>query len=383
MVRGLPKQIRHHGIEIMDHAQTIATQGERVRHAAEAEFAAIENVLAIVASLRRAVRHHHFGDGRAIDDGPPFAVLGIADGIKHQSLAPIEAHAKVPVFPGHLVALHHETGAIGLHHIEPGRRLAKLMQKLRIVIQRRARNRNVISVGREMIMDIQHLQRAHINQRVQPLDRVGIIVVEGKHPHPDEAVEHPAPLLDGDVEVARGPRIDADIFELSEQAAAAQRFLKTSIGLDRRFDIQDLLDGKHRPRLFSEGLRDNLGAAEIHQPLPHTHDPMLIDIETRDARRQRFGVVVAHHILGGLVDVDGLDPQVRAPLEVVLENTRDLCDLTCGERIQRMVDRDTGIRSRKHLLFSKASRHSSLSYSPSDVPRRGVKSMLRWPFIRR
>ena len=41
-----------------------------------------------------------------------------------------------------------------------------------------------------------------------------------------------------------------------------------------------------------------------------------------------FRVVVAHHILRGLVDIDGLDPQVRAPLEVVLEDARDLCDLS-------------------------------------------------------
>ena len=147
----------------MDHAQTIATQGQRVCHAAEAEFAAIENVLTIVASLRRAVRHHHFGDRRAIDDGTPFAVLRIADGIKHQSLAPVEAHAKVPVLPCHLVALHYETGTIRLHYVEARRRLAKLLQEARRRNLGRARNRNVISVGFEMIMDIQHLQRAHVN----------------------------------------------------------------------------------------------------------------------------------------------------------------------------------------------------------------------------
>ena len=134
-----------------------------------------------------------------------------------------------------------------------------------------------------------------------------------------------------------GPRIDADILELREQAAAAQRFLKASIGLDQRFNIQDLLDGKHRPRVRSEVLGDNLGAAEIHQTLPHTHDAMLIDMETRDAWRRVFRVVVAHHVLGGLVDIDGLDPQIRAPLEVILENARDLCDLTRRERIKRMV----------------------------------------------
>src|ERR1700735_4863476 len=110
-VAWIAKQIRYHSIEIMDYAQTIATQGQRVCHAAEAEFAAIENVLAIVASLRRAVRHHHFGDGRAIDEGPALVLLGIADGVKHQSLARAEPDAKVPVLPGDQVALHHETGA--------------------------------------------------------------------------------------------------------------------------------------------------------------------------------------------------------------------------------------------------------------------------------
>jgi hypothetical protein len=70
---------------------------------------------------------------------------------------------------------------------------------------------------------------------------------------------------------------------------------------------------------------------------------MLIDMETRDAGRRVLGVVIAHQILRGLVNIDRFDPQVRAPLEVVLENARDLCDLTRCERIQRMgAHRNTG-----------------------------------------
>ena len=69
---------------------------------------------------------------------------------------------------------------------------------------------------------------------------------------------------------------------------------------------------------------------------------MLVDMEACDASRRVFGVVVAHDIFRGLVDIDGLDPQVPAPLEVVLKNARDLCDLTRRERVKRMVDRNTG-----------------------------------------
>jgi hypothetical protein len=40
--------------------------------------------------------------------------------------------------------------------------------------------------------------------------------------------------------------------------------------------------------------------------------------------------------------IDGFDTQVRAPLEVVLENTRNLCDLTRRERTKGVVDCDAG-----------------------------------------
>jgi len=76
-----------------------------------------------------------------------------------------------------------------------------------------------------MIDDLQHLQRAYVDQRVHPLHRVGVKIVQGKHPHPDKAVDYPPPLFDRDVEVAHRPRIDAHFIQLREQAAAAQRFL--------------------------------------------------------------------------------------------------------------------------------------------------------------
>ena len=52
--------------------------------------------------------------------------------------------------------------------------------------------------------------------------------------------------------------------------------------------------------------------------------------------------IVAHHIFGWLVDVDGLDAQVRAPLKVVLEDAGDRGDFSRGERIKWVADRETG-----------------------------------------
>ena len=114
------------------------------------------------------------------------------------------------------------------------------------------------------------------------------------------------------------------------------------------------------------GRASSLKTAETTLALPRStspsHTPItprLIDMKARDPRRAVFGDVMAHHVFGGLVDIDRLHPQVRAPLEVVLEDAGDRCDLSGGERIKRVADRETGSDRAKHLRFSKASDHSS------------------------
>ena len=74
MVRALAEQVGHDGVEIVDRAEAVAAERQRVRHAAEADLAAVEHVLAVVAALRRAVGHHHLGDRGAVDDRPAPAV---------------------------------------------------------------------------------------------------------------------------------------------------------------------------------------------------------------------------------------------------------------------------------------------------------------------
>ena len=43
-----------------------------------------------------------------------------------------------------------------------------------------------------------------------------------------------------------------------------------------------------------------------------------------------FRSVVAHNFLGGFLNINGLNPEIRTPLEVVLEDARGFCDLGGG-----------------------------------------------------
>ena len=217
----------------------------------------------------------------------------------------------------HVTLLPHdgESGACGLHDVQRRRRRAKLRQQIGIEVERRARDWDVVAVRLEMILDAQDLQRARSIKRVQPLDRMGIIVVEGESSHPNEAVQHAAAVLDRMAEIAHRPGIDAHVLQLVQQAAPAQRLLEAGIGLHRLLDQQHLLDRHHGARIWLESLRDNLPGAEIDLALPDAHHAAAIDFEAGDSLDRVARLVAAHHLLGGLVDIDGFDAQVVAPSE--------------------------------------------------------------------
>jgi hypothetical protein len=111
------EQVRDHRVEIVDGAETVAAEFQRIGHAAEPDFTTVKHVLPVMAALGRAIRHDHLGDGGAIDDGAPPALMRVADCVENQALTTIEADAEVSVLPADLVALHAIAGTRRLHDI--------------------------------------------------------------------------------------------------------------------------------------------------------------------------------------------------------------------------------------------------------------------------
>ena len=138
-----------------------------------------------------------------------------------------------------------------------------------------------------MVVDAQDLQRAQVDQRVQPLDGVGIVVVQRKSAHPDEAVEDPSPLLLFEAEFSHRPRVDAHVVDFGQQASAAQCLLEARIGFHGLLDQQDLFDRDHGPRIGPEVLCDHLAAFKIDAALPDAHHAAPVDVEPGDAGERR------------------------------------------------------------------------------------------------
>src|SRR5579863_2502701 len=128
-----------------------------------------------------------------------------------------------------------------------------------------------------MVLDLQDLQRADVDQGMQPLDRMGVVIVEWKGAHPDEAVEHPATLLDDMAEVADGPRIDTHEIDLVEQPAAAQCLPESRILLDRLFDLQNFLECDHGPSIFAEDLGEQRAGGEVEPAGNDAHHATAVD----------------------------------------------------------------------------------------------------------
>ena len=133
-----------------------------------------------------------------------------------------------------------------------------------------------------MIVDPEDLERGQIDERMQSLDRMRIVVVEWKHPHPKKAGQHPPVFLDLVTEITNGPRVDADELKLIQQPPAPERFLNAGILFYDLLDQEDLLHSQHWACVWFEFFRNDFAVPEMDAALPYAHDVALIDIEACD-----------------------------------------------------------------------------------------------------
>ncbi len=245
-------------VEIVDVAQAVAAEAQRIEQRADAVFADVEGVAAEAAAPRVAVGHDHFGErGTAHDRAQPVAVV-IADVMEDQPLADIEADAKLPLLPAYQMAFDSEARALGLPHLE---RLEVGPQSLR--------ETDRAGIGRQgndpEVVHAQHPAPPQIDDRMQVGDRAGIRVVAGFVGHPALAVGYSFALLAGEAEVAGRPRLDENLFEIRDAPLAAGLLeSRVSLGDAAAFDkfIHD--DARLDPGNVSPA--DEFALRKIDQP---------------------------------------------------------------------------------------------------------------------
>ena len=173
-----------------------------------------------------------------------------------------------------------------------------------------------------MIGHFQHFERADIDQRMQALDRMSIVVVKREHPHPNEAVEHTASLLDGMAEVADCPGIDGHELEFFQQPAPAQRFLKAHIGLNRFLDLEDFLDRDHCAGILAKDFGQECPVGEIDLAGDNAHDAAAVDVEPGHALDRRTLDIGAHEVFGWFRQIYGLHAEILTPAVMVADELR-------------------------------------------------------------
>ena len=97
-------------VKVVDRAQAIAAQRQRVGHHPEAVLAEVEGVLAVGGLLGIGVGNEHLRNRPAIKDGT--SVVG--DRIEHETFAGVEPDVQRPLLPADVVPGHGEARAVGL-----------------------------------------------------------------------------------------------------------------------------------------------------------------------------------------------------------------------------------------------------------------------------
>ena len=101
-------------VEVVDVAQTVAAEAQRIEQRADAVFPEIEGIAAKAAAPRIAVGHDHFRKRRAVHDWAQALAVLIADIVEDQPFADVEADPEAPLLPGDEMALDSESRALGL-----------------------------------------------------------------------------------------------------------------------------------------------------------------------------------------------------------------------------------------------------------------------------
>ena len=181
----LPLAVGELDVEVPDLAQAVTAQLQRVRQDADAVLADVEGVAPALEGPGVAVGDEELGHGGPVDDRAQPAVVGVTDGVQHQALARVEAEPETPVLPAHLPAVDLEADPVRLRDLDGLQAAARGGDAGRVVA----------GAGRQRhhaeVFHPDHRHVVDIDDRVQPVDRLGVRVVARAGPveaeGPDQA----------------------------------------------------------------------------------------------------------------------------------------------------------------------------------------------------
>ena len=101
-------------IKVMDFAQTVAAQGERIGQIAHTRFAGIKHMLPGVHGVAVAIGHHHVRQRRPIQDGAPLPGIVITQGVQDQAVLGVHTDPERPSLPFYRVPIDAEARPLGL-----------------------------------------------------------------------------------------------------------------------------------------------------------------------------------------------------------------------------------------------------------------------------
>src|SRR5215203_4776781 len=105
-------------VEVVDLAQAIATERQRVDQRPKVQLATIEGVLAVMRWRRVTVWYDHVRHRRPMQDGPPATIVLPADGVQDEAFARREADTELPLLPAHERTVNGEARSLRLADLE-------------------------------------------------------------------------------------------------------------------------------------------------------------------------------------------------------------------------------------------------------------------------
>ncbi len=164
--------VGHVRVKVLNVAEAVAAEAEAVGAHAHAVFADVEGVLADLLRLRVAVGDDHLGERGAVEDGPLFALIGVANVVEGEAFAGVEADDDIPLLPGDTVAVHGEAGAFGLGDDERLDVGALVWNSVGGVVARLRWERPLA-----VFLDANHFHQIEIDNGADAFDGAGVAVV--------------------------------------------------------------------------------------------------------------------------------------------------------------------------------------------------------------
>ena len=293
----LPPSGVHHRVEVVNLAQAVAPEGQRVGQRTDAVLARVECVLPVVVLARVTVRHHHVRQRGPVQYRPHAPLVFVSNGVDHQPFPGREPHPQMPLLPHHAPAIHGETRPVRLRDLQRLQIVAEPLHELGAVVAVIRRQRD-----QAVVVDPNYLHAVEVHHRGHALDGSRIPVVGGTRAHKVAAQHQSSPFLILEPVVACRPGVHHHQAGVGD-AALLDGSLEPGIRLHRSFALHELV--KHHPGLHAGNV------------LPR-NQPLIIK---RDHRLVRSGSVIVQHHQEGLTRDRIARP--KAPHDLLLRFPQD------------------------------------------------------------